>query len=443
MLDMYPVKGNRETEEAERFDSLSSAGFNVALLPSDLVHLDLQTDSLKQLNYVRRHTAEVSEGQADLRLRCESRLRSIFGFPYVVPVAQGRLAEGVLAAVKIRGGDIVLGSRLFPTTRLHQVYRGATVHDLQTEECEDLFTWNRFKGELSIERLSRLILELEAENIACIYLEPCTNSIGGHPISMANLRKIRSVALKSKIPVFIDACRLIDNCIKIQEFEREFSKASIREILTEYCSLADGLTMGASKDFETGIGGCIAVREGELFDQVSDCALLFGDGLDKASLSSFEASLRDFDSVVARLRRRSYLVEALHRSVAEHVPVLNPSGAHAVYIDLTDWVGKRSEWGHSTQERFLAELYLQSGVRGAVHSGFYGQEKAQGCFVRFSVPITGITTNSIHHAAHAIRQVYKERPTLVPLVRELRRCDGSQPPRFRQRFGRVDSKLSP
>jgi tyrosine phenol-lyase len=190
---------------------------------------------------------------------------------------------------------------------------------------------------------------------------------GGQPVSMANVRALKALCDSYGIPVYLDATRMVENCLFIQEREEGYAEKTIADILKEFCSYTDGAWMSAKKDNLVNIGGWLAVNDEELFDKARNMVVVYEGlhtyggmaGRDMEALAiGIEESVQD-DHVRSRVGQVRYLGELL---VDWGVPIMQPVGGHAIFLDAKRF------YEHLPQDCFpaqtlAAELYLDSGVR--------------------------------------------------------------------------------
>lgn len=74
--------------------------------------------------------------------------------------------------------------------------------------------------------------------------------------------------------MIIDGCRFAENAYFIKQREKEFSNISIKEIVRETFSYADGMTMSTKKDGIAHIGGWLAVNDGNIAENIEDLLFL-------------------------------------------------------------------------------------------------------------------------------------------------------------------------
>ncbi len=290
----------------------------------------------------------------------------VTGFPFILPVHQGRAAEHVLDSVLIKEGNVVLGNIHFDTTQAHIEYRKGIGINCVIKEAFDCTKECNFKGNMDLEKLEK-VLEKNKGNIAYVLTTVTCNSGGGQPVSMENIKKTSELCRKYKVLFFIDAARFAENCFFIKEREKGFEKKSIAEIALEMFSFTDGCTMSAKKDAIVNIGGLLAFRKKELYEKCIPFCILFEGfptygGLAGRDLEAIAVGIKEGiqeDYLRYRIGQVKYLGEGLTKA---GIPVMKPIGGHAVFVD-----GKKF-LSHIPQEQFpshtlCAELYIEAGIR--------------------------------------------------------------------------------
>jgi len=386
-----------------RMQVLELAGHNLDIVSREHIELDLQTDSLihQTVSIPDSRDSQLSQQNSSDRLSPEQIFSQYFGFPYVMAVSQGRLAEAILSQAIIRNGHYIPGSSLFPTTRIHQERHGGTSVEVMCPESLDIRNSYPFKGNIDLNALERTIENYHPNWIPYISIEPCNNAVGGHPISLENMRAVAELARHYQIPVYLDGCRIIDNALMIQEREEGYQNASIDEIIRQFCSYADGCTMSATKDFPTSIGGFLAVRDPELFYRCLDNLVLFGSGLSHDAQELLSYALIDMDRATSLVRRRINLVKKLHEALRNHQNLVQPVGGHGVFLEINAEYLDLPNTHHPTQA-FLYQLFKDYGIRGSLNPSSLTQMANKLCLVRFAVPILGLEEEAINQVADGI-----------------------------------------
>ena len=354
-----------------RARAMADAGYNTFLLRSEDVYIDLLTDSGTGAMSDRQWAGIMLGDEAYAGSRnfyhLEDAIRTYYGYRHIVPAHQGRGAEHLISQAAIQPGQFIPGNMYFTTTRLHQELAGGTFVDVIVDEAHDPTNLHPFKGNVDLDKVQALIDREGADKIAYISLAGTVNMAGGQPVSMANVRALKALCDSYGIPVYLDATRMVENCLFIQEREEGYAEKTIADILKEFCSYTDGAWMSAKKDNLVNIGGWLAVNDEELFDKARNMVVVYEGlhtyggmaGRDMEALAiGIEESVQD-DHVRSRVGQVRYLGELL---VDWGVPIMQPVGGHAIFLDAKRF------YEHLPQDCFpaqtlAAELYLDSGVR--------------------------------------------------------------------------------
>ena len=413
------VEPIRFTTRAEREQALEEAGYNLFNLHSDDVLIDLLTDSgtgaMSSEQWAGMMRGNESYAGSPSFYRFEGTLREITGLKHILPTHQGRAAERILAGVALKAGDVVPSNTHFDTTRANVEAVGATALDLPTEEGRQPATIHPFKGNMDVEAL-RQVLKEQGDRVPLVMLTVTNNSGGGQPVSMANIRAVSEVCREFGVPLFMDACRYAENAYFIKLREEGYADRTPREIAQEMFSYVDGATMSAKKDGMANIGGFLALNDDALAEKARSMLILtegfptYGGlaGYDLEALAvGFEEALEE-PYLRYRLRSIEYLGERL---LAAGIPIIQPTGGHAVYIDA----GKLLP--HIPQSEYpawalSAALYLVGGVRsveiGSVMFGRQpdGSEKPAALeLVRLAFPRRMYTQSHVDYLAEVLAHV--------------------------------------
>ena len=375
------VEPLKMTTEAERQAAITEAGYNTFLLPSEDVYIDLLTDSGCGAMSDRQWAGmmagdEAYAGSANF-YKMRDAVEEYYSYKYTVPTHQGRGAENILSQILIKDGDYVPGNMYFTTTRLHQELAGATFVDVIVDEAHDPASEYPFKGNVDLAKLEALAAEVGADKIPYVCVATCVNMAGGQPTSMANLREVRAWCDANDVLLVHDMTRVAENAYFIQQREDGYREKSIREIIHELCSLTDAATMSSKKDALVNIGGFLAMNDPDIYEKACNLVVVYEGlhtyggmaGRDMEALAiGITESVQD-DHITARVGQVEYLGNKLK---AMGVPVVNPIGGHAVFLDA------RAILPHIPQDQFPAQalaaaLYVDAGVRvmerGAVSAG--------------------------------------------------------------------------
>ncbi len=417
------------TTREERLAALDEAGWNTFLLRSDQVTIDLLTDSGTNAMSDRQWAAIMvgDEAYAGSRnfYRLEETVRRFYGYEHVVPTHQGRGAEHIISEMLIRDGDEVPGNMYFTTTRLHQELAGGQFVDVIDERAHDPEDRYPFKGDVDIDKLEKVIER--AERVPYLSIAGTVNMAGGQPISLANLRRVREVAERYGIMVIFDATRAVENAWFLKEREPECAQMSVAEILRAMCDLTDGCTMSAKKDSLVNIGGWIGLRDPDLAAKARNLCVVYEGlhtygGLAGRDMEAIAVGIEesvDENHIRARILQVRELGERL---LAPGVPIVEPVGGHAVFLDARRFLS------HIPQERFpaqrlAAEIYLASGTRtmerGIVSAGRdpeTGQHRHPALeLVRITIPRRVYTSRHLAAVARSIAGLYQRRDQIQGL----------------------------
>jgi len=355
----------------ERRAALEKAGYNTFLLHSDDVYIDLLTDSGTSAMSDRQWAGLMLGDEAYAGSRnfyhLEEAIQSVYGYRYIVPTHQGRGAEHLISRAAITPGQYVPGNMYFTTTRLHQEMAGGIFTDVIIDEAHDPANLHPFKGNIDLDKLAALVAAHGAAGIAYISLAATVNMAGGQPVSMANLRDLRAFCDQHGIRLFLDATRLVENALFIQEREEGYADKSIAAIVREFCDLTDGAWMSGKKDNLVNIGGWLAVNDETLFEEARNLVVVYEGlhtygGMAGRDMEAMAIGIRESiadQHVRSRVGQVRYLGELL---TDWEIPIVQPVGGHAIFLDA------RAFYPHLAQIEFpaqtlAAELYLDSGIR--------------------------------------------------------------------------------
>jgi tyrosine phenol-lyase len=423
------VEPIRMTTRAEREERLAEAGHNVFLLRSVDVLIDLLTDSgtsaMSAEQWAGMMRGDEAYAGSPSWYRFESAVRDIFGFTHVIPTHQGRAAERILFATMCKPGDVVPNNTHFDTTRANVEATGARAVDLPCIEIHDRQAPYPFKGDLDIAALEALIAEVGTARIPLCMITVTNNSGGGQPASMANIRRVSETCRAHGIPFYIDACRFAENAYLIKLREPGYAGRSVKEIAREMFSYADGCTFSAKKDGLANIGGVLSTNDGLLAEQEKDLLILtegfptYG-GLAGRDLEAIAVGLEEVvaeDYLQYRLASVRYLGEHITRA---GVPIVQPPGGHAIYIDAAAFLPHIPPHELPGQA-LVAELYLAGGIR-AVEIGtvMFGRRDAETGeetvapmeLVRLAIPRRVYTQSHIDYVVEVICEVWQNRAQL-------------------------------
>ena len=355
------VEPVRRTTPEYRLERLREAGYNTFSLKSEDVYIDLLTDSgtSAMSDYQWAGLMLGDEAYAGSRnfYHLEANVQKFYGYKYVVPTHQGRGAEHLVSKVYIKKGDVVPGNMYFTTTRIHQELAGGTFADVIVDEAHDPQSEHPFKGNVDLEKLEELIRKVGKESVPYVSLAATVNMAGGQPVSMQNVRELRSLCDRYEIPVLLDATRAVENSYFIQQREEGYREKSVADILFEFCSYTHGSWMSAKKDSLVNIGGWLALNDADKFDQVRNLVVVYEGLHTYGGLAGrdMEAMARGIEESVDEdhIRARVGQVEYLGRKLIDwDVPIVLPVGGHAVFLDAKRF------YPHIPRRAFLPRRWL-------------------------------------------------------------------------------------
>jgi tyrosine phenol-lyase len=420
------VEPIKMTTLQERQGYLEAAGYNLFLIQAEDVLIDLLTDSgtgaMSAEQWASLMRGDESYAGSRSWRRFEAAAHDIFGFKHIIPTHQGRAAERILFSIMCKKGDVVPNNTHFDTTRANIEYLGAEAVDLPIPEGRQPSLVHPFKGNMDTIALRELIERIGPRRIPLVMLTVTNNSGGGQPVSLANIREVKSIVEQYRIPLYIDACRFAENSYFIKLREEGFAGKPVKEIAREIFSCADGCTMSAKKDGLANIGGFLATNDDLLARQEQDLLILtegfptYG-GLAGRDLDAIATGLEEVlheDYLEYRIVSTNYLGEHIAR---EGVPIMQPPGGHAIYLDA------RALLPHIPQHEFpgvalVAELYLEAGIRSVeIGTAMFGrtdpksgeEQTAAMELVRLAIPRRVYTQSHIDYVVEAILDVFTRR----------------------------------
>ena len=408
---IHSIEPMRLTTAAERRRHVAAADYNLFQLRAEHVLIDLLTDSgtgaMSRDQWAAIQHGDESYAGSPSYTIFKTAVQELFPFPHVIPTHQGRAAERILFTLLGGPGKVVPSNTHFDTTRANIEYTGAEAVDLIPAYARDPRAWHPFKGNLDTDALETLLAERTAD-VPCVMVTVTNNSGGGQPVSLENLRAVRALCDRYDRPLFLDACRFAENAWFVREREEGQSQRAVADIVREMASLADGMTMSAKKDPMGNIGGWLALNDDDLAERANTLLILtegfptYG-GLAGRDLEALAQGLRevvDHDYLRYRIKSTAYLGEALVRS---GIPVLEPIGGHAVYLDARGLLPHIPPLSYPGQALAVA-LYEVGGVRsceiGTVMFGRHPdgtEHPANMDLVRLAVPRRTYTQSHIDY----------------------------------------------
>jgi tyrosine phenol-lyase len=419
------VEPIRFTKKEERETILASAGYNPFLIRADDVLIDLLTDSGTSAMSAKQWSGimEGDEAYAGSKsfYRFESTVNKITGMNFIIPTHQGRAAEKILFSIVGGPGKFFPNNTHFDTTRANIEFTGAEAEDFLTEVGKHPEIRSDFKGNMDIEALEKFIKEKGKENIPLCMMTITNNSGGGQPVSLQNIKEVKEVLIRYDIPFFIDACRFAENAYFIKKREKGYAEKSVLEIAREIFSYADGVTMSAKKDGFANIGGFLALRDENLAVKCRNLLIVtegfptYGGlaGRDLEAIAQGLEEVLDENYLQYRIRSVEYLGEKL---LSAGVPIIEPPGGHAIYIDAKRFLPGLMPDKYPGQA-IVCELFIEGGIRSVeIGSVMFGKYDNTGKLipppmelVRLAIPRRVYTQSHIDYVAEVVIEVYKKR----------------------------------
>ena len=414
------VEPLRRTTREQRERLLIEAGYNLFQIRASNILLDLLTDSgtsamsTEQWAAIMRGDESYAGSESFYRLRRV--VDDLMGFRHVVPAHQGRAAERILFSVLCKPGHVVPNNTHFDTTRANIEFHGAQAIDLPLREAADTQARIPFKGNMDVAALERVIAEYGAERVPLVMLTVTNNSGGGQPVSMANIRQVRETAARHGIFFYLDACRFAENAWFIRRDEPGYGDLSPKQIAQQMFRLADGCTFSAKKDAFANIGGLLCSNDDRVAEQEQNLLILtegfptYG-GLAGRDLDAIAVGLEEVlqpEYLEYRIASTAYL----GRHIADRgVPIVEPPGGHAIYIDAGRMLP------HIPKSQFPAqslavELYRHAGVRSVEIGSVMFGGKAQHELLRLAIPRRVYTQSHIDYLVESILEVNQRKGEL-------------------------------
>jgi tryptophanase len=416
---IHSVEPLRLTTADERRTAIEAAGYNLFNLHADDVLIDLLTDSgtgaMSRDQWAAiQHGDESYAGSPSWFVFLDA-VRELFPFRHVIPTHQGRAAEKILFSTIAGPGMVVPNNTHFDTTRANVEATGAEAVDLVIPEGREPSNEHPFKGNMDLAALEALLAERSAD-VPAVFVTVTNNSGGGQPVSLENLRGVRALCDRFGVPLFLDACRFAENAWFIRTREPAYAAVPIPDIVREMASLADGMTMSAKKDPLANIGGWLALHDDALAERCRNLLILtegfptYG-GLAGRDLEAIAQGLKecvDADYLRYRIRSTAYLGEALD---AAGVPVVRPTGGHAVYLDARALLPHIPPLGYPGQA-LAVELYVAGGIRGCeIGTVMFGrapdgsEHPAAMDLVRLAIPRRTYTQSHVDYVIEVVSSV--------------------------------------
>jgi tryptophanase len=358
----------------------------------------------------------------------EETIQDIFGYKYVIPTHQGRVAENILCSIKVKKGHCIPNNIHFDTTRANIEHAGAKAVNCVIDEAYNTTIEHPFKGNVDLEKLEKVINEVGPENIPFCMITVTNNSGGGQPVSLENIKQTKALVDKYNLPLLFDACRFAENAYFIKTREKGYEDWSIKEIAKEMFKYGNGCTMSAKKDGLVNMGGFLCLDNEEMADQVKNLLILvegfptYG-GLAGRDLEAVARGLKevlDENYLAFRTGQIKYLGDLLDEA---GVPFVKPAGGHAIYLDVKRFLPEIPQSQFPAQA-LVCELYLAGGIRtveiGSLMFGYQDKETGENVYpdlelLRLAVPRRVYTTAHMEYVAKTIIDVYNNRDAIKGL----------------------------
>ena len=419
------IESIKRSNPEQRKQWISEAHYNLFNLTSDKVFIDLLTDSgtgaMSDAQWAAMMTGDESYAGSTSFLKLKETVQKITGYTYFLPTHQGRAAENVLFSVKVKEGNVVPGNSHFDTTKGHIEFRKARAIDCSIDEATNTEILHPFKGNIDPIKLEKVFKEHPKAQIPFVIFTITCNTSGGQPVSMENIKTISLLCKKYGIPLIFDAARFAENAYFIKTREKGYENKTIKEIAREFFSYGDGMTMSAKKDGLVNMGGFIALNDEEVYKEASvynimyEGFLTYGgmNGRDMAALAVGLDEATEFDYLESRVEQVAYLGKKL---TTFEVPVIQPYGGHAIFIDANKFVPTipRNEY---RAQALAVELYIVGGIRGveigtvlADRDPFTRKNRYPELeLVRLAIPRRTYSQNHMDYVAAALKNIYDTR----------------------------------
>ncbi len=425
------------TTKEEREEKIKEANYNLFNLKGQDVYIDLLTDSgtnaMSQEQWAGVIRGDEAYAGASSYFNLVNAAKDIFGYDFIQPVHQGRAAEKVLFPTILKKGQYAISNMFFDTTRAHVILAGARPLDCVVAEAKDPSKRSKFKGNMDIEKMERLIAEHGVENIGLVVMTITNNSAGGQPVSLKNIREVSNICKKYNIPLDIDAARYAENSFFIKKDEDECKDMTIKEIIRETFSYGDFFTMSAKKDTIVNMGGLLGVKDEKKYSDLilkikANCISFEGfttyGGLSGRDLEALAIGLYegiDEEFLKYRIGQMEYLAAKLDDAgIAYQAPV----GGHGVFVDAKK-LFPQIPYNEFPGQVLAIELYKEAGIRTCdIGSYMLGNDpdtneqlQADFEFTRLAIPrrvytqahldIMADALIEIKNRAHEIKKGYK------------------------------------
>jgi len=425
---VHTIETIARTTREQRERAIREAGWNTFLLRSAEVTIDLLTDSgttaMSTDQWAAYDAALPTPATSEAFLAFQAAVRDLYGYRYVLPTHQGRAAEQILSEVCIRPGQVVPGNMYFTTTKVHQELAGGRFVDVIVDEAHDPTSDFRWKGNIDLDKLRAVVAEHGAKQVAYVSFEFSVNMAGGQPVSMDNLREVYAYCSSQAIPVMFDATRAVENAYLIQKHDPRFGATKVRDILREMMLYGDGCTVSGKKDYLINIGGLLAFKDNaDWATRAEEKLRIYEGGVRDGGLPAADlaAMARGLEEMVDDRYIRSRVEQAVRLAgwlKEAGVPVVEPTGSHAVFLDVKRFLPHVDQDEYPAQ-RLAGELYLETGVRAMERGNVSKGRDPQGQnyrpsleLVRLTLPRRVYSDDHLRAVADGIIRLYRRRDSI-------------------------------
>ena len=419
------VESIKRSTKEQRLKWIKDADYNLFNLSSDKVFIDLLTDSgtgaMSDRQWGEMMIGDESYAGSSSFLKLKKTVKKITGFKYFLPTHQGRAAENVLFSALVKEGDVVPGNSHFDTTKGHIEFRKATAVDCTIDEAFDTSIIHPFKGNVDLGKLETVFKSNPKEKIPFVILTITCNSAGGQPVSVQNVKEVSELCKNYGIPLYFDSARFAENAYFIKKREPGYQDKAIKEIVKEVFSYGDGMTISAKKDGLVNMGGFIALNNKEVFKQATVFNIMYEgfityggmNGRDMGALAVGLDEATEFNYLESRVEQVAHLGKKL---VEYNVPVLQPFGGHAIFLDANKFVPSIPREEYRAQALAI-ELYIVGGIRGveigtvlADRDPFTRKNRFPDLeMVRLAIPRRTYTNNHMDYVAATLKNIFDTR----------------------------------
>lgn len=423
------VENIHQSTKEERKEWLKNANYNLFNLKSNQVYIDLLTDSGTGSMSDEQWSALMKGDESYAGSRSfqdlHKTVEAITGFRYLLPTHQGRAAENVLFSTLVKEGDVIPGNSHFDTTKGHIEFRKAHAVDCTIDDAFDIENLHPFKGNIDIEKLEKIYQSYPKEQIPFCLITVTCNTSGGQPVSLENIKAVKTLSKKYGIPVYFDSARFAENAYFIKKREAGQTEKTIKEICKEMFDGAEGMTMSSKKDGLVNIGGFIALNNEDVFQKASNFTIIYEGfityggmaGRDMAALAVGLNEATEFTFLESRISQVEYLGNQL---IEIGIPIQKPIGGHAIFIDALKFLPKVSRAEFPAQTLAL-EIYKEAGIR-TVEIGTLLADRDPKTrenrypkleLVRLALPRRTYTSNHMDYIAIALKNVFERRNEII------------------------------